>query len=190
MASAIAVDATSFAEPLPPLGGLLEHGGFTIQGDYLCPPGVDLRAQRSAARRQRIVAVHGLAADEAEAVIVLADLVSKTRARQDSLLGGGGVPDGLVDALIGVTESDEPGPVAPARRSGRPTVRSALDRLAVPEVAEAAAVEVLGLRVVDALALELTAELLEPMVSRQARPAVRWLRAKAQERAVGCSTPR
>jgi len=183
VASAIAADATSFAEPLPPLGELLEHGGFTIQGDYLCPPGVDLRAQRSAARVQRIVAVHGLAEDEAEAVIVLADLVSKTRALQDALLGGGGVPDGLVDALIGVVTSDRPGPVAPARTSGRPTVRSALDRLAVPEVAEAAAVEVLGLRVVDAAALELTAELLEPMVSRQARPAVRWLRAKAQERA-------
>ena len=182
VASAIAADATSFAEPLPPLGELLEHGGFTIQGDYLCPPGVDLRARRSAARVQHIVAVHGLAPDEAETVIVFADLVSKTGALQDALLGAGGVPEGLVDALIGVVASDEPGPVAPARTSGRPTVRSALDRLAVPEVAEAAAVEVLGLRVVDAEALELTAELLEPMVSRQARPAVRWLRAKAQER--------
>ncbi len=183
VASAIAAEPTLFTEPLPPLGELFEHGGFTIQGDYLCPPGVDLRAQRNAARVQRIVAVHSLAQDEAETVIVLTDLVSTTRALQDSLLGGGGVPDGLVDVLIEAVTSDEQAPVAPARPRGRLTVRSALDRLAVPEVAAAAAVEVLGLRVVDASALELTAELLEPMVSRQARPAVRWLRAKAQERA-------
>ena len=183
VASAIEANTMSFTEPLPPLSELLEHGGFTIQGDYLCPPGVDLRARRNAARVQRIVTFHGLAEDEAQTVIVLSDLVTQTRTLQHALLGGDGVPHGLVDTLIRAVNSDGPGPLAASRPSGRPTVRSALDRLAVPEVAEAAAVEVLGLQLVDASALELTAELLEPMVSRQARPAVRWLRAKAQERA-------
>ena len=185
VASAVESDPTLFTEPLPPLGELLEQSGFTIQGDYLCPPGVDLRAQRNAARVQRIVTVHRLAEDEAETVIVLTDLVGKTRGLQDALLGRGGgvVPDDLVDALIAADPTDELPPSGSKRPTGRPTVRTALDRLAVPEVAEAAAAEILGLRVDDAPALELTADILEPMVSRQARPALRWLRAKAQERA-------
>ena len=184
VASAIDAEPTSFTEPMPPLGELLEQRGFTIQGDYLCPPGVDLRAQRGAARVQRIIEVHRLDRDGAETVVVLTDLVDTTRALQDTLSGdAGGVSHALVEALIGADATDEPRTPGAARPSGRPTVRTALDRLARPEVTEVAAVEVLGLRIVDAPALELTAELLEPMVSRQARPAVRWLRAKAQERA-------
>jgi hypothetical protein len=180
VATAIAADPTLFAVPVAPLGELLTHSGFTIQGDFACAPGVDLRARRNLARVARMESTYGLTRDDAEVVLVLHDLVSRTGDVRAALLDPDGdpLPDDLVMALLG---PDEP-TAEPPRPPGGPTVRRALDRLADPDVAEAAAVEILGLITHNADALELTAELLEPMVSRQARPAVRWLRAKAQER--------
>lgn len=182
VATAITTDPDVFRTPLPPVGALLEADGFTIQGDFLCPPGVDLRARRNLARVQRMETVFGLERGEAETVLVLSDLVSKTRGIRDALLGDSDVPlpADLVDSLLGADASREQ--TRPVRPAGGFTVRQALDRLAEPHVAEAAAAEILGVFGHDAAALELTAELLEPMVARQARPAVRWLRAKAQER--------
>jgi hypothetical protein len=182
VATAITTDPDVFRTPLPPVGALLEADGFTIQGDYLCPPGVDLRARRNLARVQRMETMFGLDRGEAETVLVLSDLVGKTRGVRESLLGDSDapLPTELVDALLGVeTPAEQTRTVRPA---GSFTVRQALDRLSEPHVAEAAAAEILGLFGHDAASLELTAELLEPMVARQARPAVRWLRAKAQER--------
>lgn len=182
---AVAADPTLFRTPGLPLGELLVAEGFTIQGDFLALPGVDLTQRRGEHRLQHVMAQHDLSEQEAGAVLALVMLVQKTRDLQDLLLSPGAAENpALVDTLLDIAGGPTEAGAPPSRGSG--SVAKALELLADPDVAQAALVECLHLDDEDAPALELVAGMVEPMVARKARPALRWLQGKAQDRMGRC----
>jgi tetratricopeptide (TPR) repeat protein len=180
-----AADDGLFREPAAPLGDLLSAGGLPQEGDWVARDGFDFGAWRVQDRIKTITARYELHDDEALAVLATVRLYEQTRELVDVLMSAqeGGEEDELAGLL-----SQLPQPVDAAPETGeepdanRKTVRATLEFLAEPVVAAAVLAETNSADDRAGVALGLFAESVEPLAPRAARPALRWLRAKAYER--------
>jgi hypothetical protein len=180
-----------FCEPSAPLGDLLAASELAWDGHWVAPRGFDFDGWYMANRIETLQARYALSDDEALAVLVTVRLYEQTRnlikAVKDAHDSAGGDMD-LADIVTSVLE---PQPDAPPSSEGgaqpeldpdRATVRATLEFLAEPVVATAVLAETGVVRDRSkSTALGLFAETVEPMAPRSARPALRWLRAKAYE---------
>lgn len=175
-----------FREPAAPLGDVLLASGLACEGDWVARGGFDFGAWRVAGRIETIKARHQLDDDEALAVLVTVrlyeqtlDLVEAVTTAQES--GDGQELAGIVSRLAPrldptPTNGDQ------ERNPDRTTVRATLEFLAEPAVAAAVLAETSSGQDRAGVALGLFSESVEPLAPRVARPALRWLRAKAYER--------
>jgi tetratricopeptide (TPR) repeat protein len=179
-------DDGAFREPMAPLGDVLSASGLACEGDWVALGGFDFGAWRVAGRIERIKALYQLHDDEALAVLVTVrlyeqtlDLVEAATAAQES---------GDEQELAGIVSQLAPRPdPTPSngdqeRNPDRTTVRTALEFLAEPAVTAAVLAETSTGQDRADVALGLFSESVEPLAPRGARPALRWLRAKAYER--------
>ncbi len=195
-------DETLFREPVAPLSELLPASGLVQEGDWIAGPGFDFLSWRVGRRIETIQSRYELTDDEALAVLATLRLQEQTRELMEAMTGAAddGDPEqltGIVDRLIPV----DPASTGPAHGDtghgdsargdsesgsrpdgGRQLVRATLEYLAEPMVAAAVLSEIGPGDRAAAAALGLFAESVEPLVARQARPALRWLRAVAHER--------
>ena len=175
-----------FREPAAPLGDVLSASGLACEGDWVARGGFDFGAWRVQRRIETIKARYQLHDDEALAVLATVrlyeqtlDLVDAVTTAQES--GDGQELAGIVSQLAPrldptPTNGDQ------ERNPDRTTVRATLEFLAEPAVAAAVLVETSAGQDGAGVALGLFSESVEPLAPRVARPALRWLRAKAYER--------
>jgi tetratricopeptide (TPR) repeat protein len=173
-----------FAEPLPPLGEALDGCGLPHEGELVALPGFDFRRWRANARYAMIANRYDLDDDEALAALAIitlydqvAELFAAAVAAQED--GGAAVSEELVTEFLQLGQAAaDPGHDGDIRG----TVRALLPMLAEPAVAAAVLTETIGSGSEGAAALGLFGEMLEPLAPRDARPALRWLRGRANER--------
>ena len=182
-----ASDDGLFREPVAPLGDLLSTGGLAQEGDWVARGGFDFRRWRMHGRIQTITARYELDDDEALAVLATVRLYEQTRELVDAVTSA--QADGDAQELANLVSQPTPLQLDPAPSDGDPeldldrrTVRAALGFLAEPAVAAAVLAETSPDEDRGAVALGLFAESVEPLAPHAARPALRWLRAKAYER--------
>jgi len=210
--TACADEPRLFTEALPPLTALLPDCGLKWEDEWLADAEFDFARWRAGKRLSMLAERYQLSEDEAAAVLVtvnlydqVADLYSTARSAMasDGEAGLSAVaeswglderhlPAGSIgDAASASAARTKPGRAIDAHRDRRQTVRDILALLTVPQVADAVLSEILGVDRVAAYggtprdsagALGLFAETAEPMAPREARVALRWLRAKALER--------
>lgn len=168
-------DPALFADPLPPLGEVLAECGLVYDSELLAPQGFDFRRWRTNARRVAIAQRNDL--DERDAVAVLAIVLLYERV-VDSQAATVKADD---DTALSEFMSGLPAEPGPDGRSAA-AVRMFVPMLAAPTIAEAVLAETIAAGADGAVALGRLAESLEPFASREARPALRWLRGKAHER--------
>jgi len=170
-----------FREPAAPLGELLAASGLAREGDWIACGGFDFAEWRLNARIESIKTEHELDDDDALAVLAVVgiyeqilELVEAVQSDEDS-----GDEGELTDVVAEGT------PLAPDEGadtdSDRELIRGALESLADPAVAAAALDEIGPHDDQSAVALGVFAESAEALVPRAARPALRWMRAKAHE---------
>lgn len=172
-------EPTAFVDPLPPLQELLAAWDLPTAGDLVGAPGFDFARWRTARRLAQLRQRYELDEDEALAVAGVArlhesvlDVMDAYTSLQDS---------GSTDELEQIISTISSASSAPTEERERRTIKALLPFLADPAVAQAVLRET-GMRSHhDAAALGLLAETLEPQADRAARPALRWLRAKAHE---------
>lgn len=183
--TACADEGNLFREPTEPLGELLAASELACEGDWIACRGFDFAAWRAARRIETIRLRHQLDEDGALAVLATVrlyeqtlDLVEAVQAAQD-----GGEESDLTDLVSQFAPPPDPTPaqVSPEAEPERATVRDALELLADPVVAAAALDEIGPVEDQSAAALGAFAESAEALAPRAARPALRWLRAKAHE---------
>ena len=179
-------DDSVFREAAPPLGDLLSASGLACDGDWVARSGFDFDAWRVAGRIETIKERYQLDDDEALAVLVTVrlyeqtlDVVEAVMAAQDS--GDEHELAGIV-AQLAPRLDPTPSEVEQERDPDRTTVRATLEFLAEPAVAAAVLAETSSEHDHSAIGLGVFAESAEPLAPRAARPALRWLRAKAYER--------
>jgi tetratricopeptide (TPR) repeat protein len=179
-------DDSVFREPAAPLGEVLTASGLAWEGDWVARGGFDFGAWRVRDRIDTIQARYQLHDDEALAVLASVrlyeqtlDLVEAVTTAQES--GDGQELAGIVSQLA---PRLDPTPTngEQERNPDRTTVRATLEFLAEPAVAAAVLAETSAGQDGAGVALGLFAESVEPLAPRVARPALRWLRAKAYER--------
>jgi len=176
--TACADDPTLFAEPLPPLGEVLDGCGLPYDGELLAPKGFDFRRWRANGRRAAIGRRHDL--DDDEALAVLAIVMLYEQVAEFHAVAMKAHEDGD-DTALSEFISELPADLGPDRKTAT-AVRTVLPKLAEPAIAEAVLAETMVAGSDGAAALGLFAESLEPLAPREARPALRWLRGKAHER--------
>jgi tetratricopeptide (TPR) repeat protein len=178
-------DDSVFRAPTEPLDDVLAASGLAREGDWIAGRGFDFGAWRVASRIETIKYRYHLDDDEALAVLAMVrlyeqtfDLVDAVRSAQDS-----GDEDDLTQAIAEIAPKSGPTPPEGEQEPDpdRTTVRMALEFLADPAVAEAALAETNSDDEHSAVALGVFAESAEPLAPRAARPALRWMRAKAYE---------
>ena len=178
-------DDSVFREPTEPLGDLLAASGLACDGDWIACRGFDFAAWRVAGRIETIKARYQLDEDEALAVLATVrlyeqtlDLVETVQAAQDS-----GDEQKVTEIVAQLAPRPDPTPPSAEQEpeSDRTTVRAVLEFLAEPVVAATALAEISSEDDHSAVALGVFAESAEPLAPRAARPALRWLRAKAYE---------
>jgi hypothetical protein len=175
-----------FREPVAPLGDLLSAGGLAREGDWVACGGFDFGAWRVQGRIETIAARYDLHDDEALAVLATVRLYEQTRELVDAVMGAqeGGGEDELAGLLSQLPKRMDAAPEAGDQEpdADRKTVRATLEFLAEPVVAAAVLAETNSADDRAGVALGLFAESVEPLAPPAARPALRWLRAKAYER--------
>ena len=178
-----AEEAERFTAPLPPVAELIGAVGLAHEADFLAEPGFDFRAASVARRVSHVAETYELDEDEALSVVALRSVYQRfddvlSAANEMVAEQGTDAADGL-QALFD-TESGSERQVEP----GQPgtTVGKLVPLLAEPAVAYALLAETLGDEDEGAATLGLMAETLEEQAERPARPALRWLRARAHER--------
>lgn len=182
--TACADDLGLFTTPLPPLADLLEEAGIARDGDWIAPPGFDFASWRVDHRIKRIRQTHGLDEDRALAVAAFARLYEQTTDLFDAAVAADKSGEDPVEA-VGAVDTNASAQLARGGEvagADKQVVASLLPLLADPDVAEALLVETLGAEDTGAAPLGLFAETLEEHAPQEARPALRWLRAKAHER--------
>jgi hypothetical protein len=178
----LADDQSAFAEPWPPLRELFAAWELPTTGDLVGAPGFDFGRWRTDRWLARLRRRHELSDEEALAVASITrmhesvlDVMDAYTAAQES-----GDTAELDEVFASVPSAAADLTDLGAQRERR-TVAATLPFLAEPAVAQAVLRET-GLRGgQEAAALGLLAETLEPQADRAARPALRWLRAKAHE---------
>lgn len=190
--AACADEPELFTEALPPLAEALPECGLAWEGEWLAGAGFDFKRWRANKRIGMLVHRYQLTEDEAVAVLVSVSLYDQVCdvyiAARDAVDADG--ESGLA-ALAQEWGLDGPGLSMPVGTNQpgpgtRATVRASMALLVLPQVADAVLAETLG---ADdgfddngASALGVFAQTCEPMAPREARVALRWLRAKAYER--------
>ena len=179
-------DDNVFREAAPPLGDLLVASGLAYDGDWVARSGFDFDAWRVAGRIETIKERYQLDDDEALAVLVtvrlyeqILDVVEAVMTAQDS--GDEHELAGIV-AQLAPRLDPTPSEVEQEQDPDRMTVRATLEFLAEPAVAAAVLAETSSEHDHSAIGLGVFAESAESLAPRAARPALRWLRAKAYER--------
>ena len=172
-----------FTAPLPPVAELIGAFGLAHEADFLAEPGFDFRAASVARRVSHVAETYELDEDEALSVVALRSVYQRfddvlSAANEMVAEQGTDAADGL-QALFD-TESGSERQVEP----GQPgtAVGKLVPLLAEPAVAYALLAETLGDEDEGAATLGLMAETLEEQAERPARPALRWLRARAHGR--------
>jgi len=164
-------DESLFREPAAPLGELLAASGLVCEGDWIACSGFDFAEWRVAARIESIKERYEL--DDDEALAVLAAV-------------------GIYEQVLDLVEAMQSAQTAPpdddevALDLDKEIAAAALQSLAEPAVAAAALDEMDVHDDQSAAALGVFAETAEPLASRAARPALRWMRAKALEALGDC----
>ena len=181
-----------FREATTPLGDLLSASELAWDDHWVASSGFDFSGWYTASRIETLRARYQLSDDEALAVLVTVRLYQQTRdlieAVTDAHDSASGEKDlaEIVTSLLGPGPQPNPPPSSASEQEPDPdraTVRATLEFLADPIVAAAVLAETGFVRDrAEATALGLFAETVEPMAPREARPALRWLRAKAYER--------
>ena len=184
--TACAGDDGLFRGPAAPLGELLSAGGLAQEGDWVARGGFDFGRWRVQDRIKAITARYELHGDEALAVLATLRLYEQTRELVDAVMAA---QEGSEDDELAGLLSQLPQPVDAAPETGdqapdvdRKTVHATLEFLAEPVVAAAVLAETNSADDRAGVVLGLFAESVEPLAPRAARPALRWLRAKAYER--------
>ena len=180
--SLVAEVPTAFLDPLPPLQELLAAWQLPTAGDLVGVPGFDFVEWRVHRRVAVLQQRHELSEDEALAVAAISRLHESVLEVMDaySTLEDSGDTTPLESVLEGIPTAGSELRDPRSGLLGR-TVAATLPFLAEPAVAQAV-LEETGFRdEASASALGLLAETLEPQADRSARPALRWLRARAHE---------
>jgi hypothetical protein len=172
----------AFTDPLPPLQELLARWELPTEDGLVGPPGFDFAMWQVEVKLKRLRQRYELTDDEALAVAAVTslhkgvfDLLEAYTTLEES-----GDNTELAHVLNALRETAA-GPNNSESASERQTIGATLPFLAEPAVVQAVFSET-GLRGPrDAAALGLLAESLEPQAGRRVHPALRWLRAKAQE---------
>ncbi len=175
-------DDSAFREPTAPLGDLLAATGLAWEGDWVGCSGFDFGAWRVAGRIESIMARYRFNEDQALAVLATVRLYEQTLELVDAVQtaqDNSGDEHDLAEIVTQLASVASPVKQQPDR--DRTTVRAALEFLADPAVAAAALAETDSDDAGSAVALGVFAESAEPLAPRAARPALRWLRAKAHE---------
>jgi tetratricopeptide (TPR) repeat protein len=178
-------DDSAFRVPTEPLGDVLATSGLAYEGDWIAPREFDFGAWRVASRIETLKYRHQLDDDEALAVLATVRLYEQTLDLVDAMRNAqdGGDEDDLPEVIPQIAPKS--GPTSPEDERepdpDRTTVRMTLEFLADPVVAEAALAEIDSDDDNSAVALGVFAESAEPLAPRAARPALRWMRAKAYE---------
>jgi hypothetical protein len=190
--TACADDPALFGQASPPLGQLLEEYGLAQEGDWVAAGGFDFGGWRVTHRIGSIAERYDLSEDEALAVLVTVGMFNQVAGLYTAALEAQqrGDTAGLTDLFAELATAAPDGWATtgdnrPAGERGpgeRPLVRATLEFLTEPAVARAVLEETHTTEGVGAAALGLFAETLEPQAPFAARPALRWLRAKAYER--------
>ncbi|TCO53129.1 SEC-C metal-binding domain-containing protein [Actinocrispum wychmicini] len=172
--TACADDPGLFAEPLPPLGDVLDGYGLAYDGEMLAPSGFELERWRVNDRQAAIAQRNDLDDDEALAVLAIVVLYEQVAELHEDAEDGNDAA--LAEFISGLSADSNPDNETAA------AVRAVLPVLAEPAVADAILAETIDASSEGAAALGLFVESLEPLAPRAARPALRWLRGKAHER--------
>jgi hypothetical protein len=173
---------TAFVEPLLPLQELLAGWQLPTFGDLVGVPGFDFAEWRAHQRIARLSRRYELSEDEALAVAAISRLHESVLGVMDAFTTRQDSGDTTaLESVLGATppaaqEQPDPAAVIPAR-----TVAATLPFLEEPAVAQALLEETCFSDESSAASLGLLAETLEPQADRSARPALRWLRARAYE---------
>ena len=175
-----------FREPAAPLGDVLSASGLACEGDWVAANGFDFAAWRVAGRLETIQERYQLHEDEALAVLLVVRLYEQTLDVVEAVIGAQDSGDehelaGIVSQLAPRSDPT-PAQVEQEPDRDRTTVRATLEFLAEPAVATAVLAETNSEHDHSAIGLGLFSESAEPLAPRAARPALRWLRAKAHER--------
>jgi len=164
-------DDSLFREPAAPLGELLAASGLACEGDWIACAGFDFAEWRLNARIESIKERYELDDDEALAVLAVV---------------------GIYEQVLDLVEAMRSAQTAPpdddevALDLDKEIAAAALQSLAEPVVAAAALDEMDVHDDQSAAALGVFAETAEPLAARAARPALRWMRAKALEALGDC----
>lgn len=186
--TACAEAPTLFVDPLPPLGQVLEACGLASDGQRLAGGGFDFRRWQTENRIASLARRYQLGPDEALAVfatVSLFDRLVDLHASAKEALDRGGEA-GLAELTAELGPAPDPNPASSealdrSRSGPAAAVRDTMGLLAEPAVADAVLAETLDAGA-DPSALGMFAEVCEPLARREARAALRWLRAKAYER--------
>lgn len=180
-------DADALTSPTLPVTEIARSAGLEVDDGLVAAAGTDLPAYRTERQLAGIAARHSLDEDQAVAVLLnldileglaaILDFIDEVAAQQEAV-GSDASPDSQGDDA----DVDEPIDEPPMDPDYREAVRDTVSWLADPDVAEAFCVEAMGIDRYRAAALGLFAESYEPIAPRQARAALRWLRARATER--------
>jgi tetratricopeptide (TPR) repeat protein len=161
-----------FRRPAAPMGVLLAESGFACDGSWVAPGGFDFDDWRTAGRVRMIQERHDLSFDEAMGVLATVHLYDRALEMLDA------AESGDADQVVNLVATHS---AAPKAAPDRLSMGMALEFLAEPAVAAAVLDEIGYGDQREASALRFFAESLEPMAPRAARPALRWLQAKAFE---------
>lgn len=177
-------DDSAFRTATPPVTELIAAAGLAFDGDWVARPGFDFAGFRLAQGVEMIQANYQLAEIQAVAVWVTLGLFRKVAAAVNfALLAEDSVdePDqtelaSAISHIVDEAAADD------GQLAGGMSVRAAIEFLADPSVSIAVLAETHSEDEQGALGLGVFADAIEPLAPRVARPALRWLRAKAHER--------
>ncbi|SNR52707.1 SEC-C motif-containing protein [Haloechinothrix alba] len=176
--TACADDPELFTQAMAPLGALVGSLGFSCDGEWLAAEGFDFAHWRTETQGRSIARRYDLTDEEALAVQVAVTLHRRCAALLAAASTGSDEEAGAAEPA-GASRSGEF--AAPIEDDDGEVIRAAAAALAEPAVADAVLREATGMDKSEAAALGLFAETVEPLAPREARPALRWLRAKAFE---------
>jgi hypothetical protein len=178
--TACASNRKLFCEPSLPLGALLETCGLVQDGDWVAREGFDFGDWRMDLQRDSLMRQYDLTEDESLTVLAAIALYEQIAQIYDTAEQAADDPSSLravVEELTGALPAEPTGET----REFRATMKDALTLLDEPAVVAAVLTETTAYDVSRAAPLGLFAETLEPLMPHSARPALRWLRAKAHE---------